>query len=91
MKPDRMARASRLVGRIAALAALAAAALSAAAGQERPAIDASPPVAAGTDDEKAKREADLKALQEALAASAEARRRLDAEIDAIRTDRAKLK
>jgi septal ring factor EnvC (AmiA/AmiB activator) len=90
MKPDRMARASRLVGRIAALAALAAAALSAAAAQERPATDASPPVAAGTDDEKAEREADLKALQEALAASAEARRRLDAEIDAIRTDRAKL-
>ncbi len=85
-----MARASRLVGRIAALAALAAAALSAAAAQERPATDASPPVAAGTDDEKAEREADLKALQEALAASAEARRRLDAEIDAIRTDRAKL-
>jgi septal ring factor EnvC (AmiA/AmiB activator) len=90
MKPDRMARAFRLAGRIAALAALAAAALSAAAAQERPATDASPPVAAGTDDEKAKREADLKALQEALAASAEARRRLDAEIDAIRTDRAKL-
>jgi septal ring factor EnvC (AmiA/AmiB activator) len=87
MKPDRMARGSRLVGRIAALAA---AALSAAAAQERPATDASPPVAAGTDDEKAEREADLKALQEALAASAEARRRLDAEIDAIRTDRAKL-
>ncbi|HEU4518553.1 MAG TPA: peptidoglycan DD-metalloendopeptidase family protein [Microvirga sp.] len=90
MKPDRIARAYRLAGRIAALAALAAAGLSAAAAQERPAAGASPPVAAGTDDEKAKREADLKALQDALAVSAEARRRLDAEIDAIRTDRAKL-
>jgi len=48
------------------------------------------PKAAETAAEKARREADLKALQDAIAANAEARRKLDAEIASIRTDRAKL-
>jgi murein hydrolase activator len=43
-----------------------------------------------TDEERSRRESDLKSVQDALAASAEARRRLDAEIAEIRTDRAKL-
>jgi murein hydrolase activator len=43
-----------------------------------------------TAEEKARRESDLKALEAAMAASAEARRKLDAEIAEIRTDRARL-
>jgi murein hydrolase activator len=45
---------------------------------------------AGTAEEKARREGDLKALESALAASAEARRKLEAEIAEIRNDRARL-
>lgn len=48
------------------------------------------PKTAETTEEKARREADLKALEAAMAASAEARRKLEAEIGEIRTDRAKL-
>ena len=50
------------------------------------------PAAAPTEtaDEKAKRESDLKALEEAMAASAAARRRLEAEIDEMKSDRARL-
>ena len=44
----------------------------------------------GTVADKARRENDLRALEEALAASTEARRRLESEIAGIRTDRAKL-
>ncbi|MBM6595444.1 murein hydrolase activator EnvC family protein [Microvirga pudoricolor] len=43
-----------------------------------------------TAEQKARREGDLRKLEEAMAASAEARRRLEAEIAEIRTDRAKL-
>ena len=43
-----------------------------------------------TAEEKARREGDLKALEAAMAASAEARAKLDAEIAEIRNDRAKL-
>ncbi|HEY8564360.1 MAG TPA: peptidoglycan DD-metalloendopeptidase family protein [Beijerinckiaceae bacterium] len=46
--------------------------------------------AAETAEEKARREGDLKAVRDAIAASEEARRRLEAEITEIRTDRAKL-
>jgi len=41
-------------------------------------------------DEKARREGDLKALEEAMAASAAARRRLEAEIEEMKSDRARL-
>ncbi|HEX2136119.1 MAG TPA: peptidoglycan DD-metalloendopeptidase family protein [Microvirga sp.] len=71
--------------------ALAALGLGLAQAQERP--PASDPVqhkATETAEEKAKRESDLRAVEEALTASAEARRRLEAEIAEIRSDRAKL-
>ena len=55
--------------------------------QAQPAPAAAP---AETADEKAKRESDLKALEEAMAASAAARRRLEAEIDEMKSDRARL-
>src|SRR5687767_4251370 len=44
----------------------------------------------GTGDEKVRREGDLKAVEEALAASAESRRRLEGEIAGIAADRTKL-
>jgi septal ring factor EnvC (AmiA/AmiB activator) len=50
----------------------------------------SPPGVNETAEEKARREKDLKVLEEAMAASAEARRRLETEIEEIRSDRAKL-
>ncbi|RDI53648.1 septal ring factor EnvC (AmiA/AmiB activator) [Microvirga subterranea] len=43
-----------------------------------------------TAEQKAQRERDLKVLEEAMAASAEAKKRLEAEIGEIKTDRAKL-
>jgi murein hydrolase activator len=55
--------------------------------QAQPAPAAAP---AETADEKAKRESDLKALEDAMAASAAARRRLEAEIDEMKSDRARL-
>src|SRR5437763_16340392 len=50
-----------------------------------PALDAN-----AASDEKASRENDLKAVEEALTANAESRRRLEAEIAEIGADRAKL-
>lgn len=55
-----------------------------------PATDSPPAVSVETAEQKAQRERDLKQLEDAMAASAEARRQLEAEIAAIRTDRAKL-
>jgi septal ring factor EnvC (AmiA/AmiB activator) len=49
-----------------------------------------PPVAGETTEQKAQREKDLRALEEAMAASAKANRQLESEIAEIRTDRAKL-
>ncbi|HLM38330.1 MAG TPA: peptidoglycan DD-metalloendopeptidase family protein [Microvirga sp.] len=71
--------------RALALAAWMASGLGLA--QAQPAPAAAP---AETADEKAKRESDLKALEEAMAASAAARRRLEAEIDEMKSDRARL-
>jgi septal ring factor EnvC (AmiA/AmiB activator) len=51
---------------------------------------ANAPVAPETVEQKARREQDLKALEDAMAASAKANKALEAEIAAIRTDRAKL-
>src|SRR5215218_9226230 len=50
----------------------------------------SAPRADETAEEKARRESDLKAVEEAIAANAESRRRLEAEIAGIGADRAKL-
>jgi septal ring factor EnvC (AmiA/AmiB activator) len=73
------------------LALLACAGLTLAGlGHTQEAPRAPAPAANETAEEKARREGDLKALQEALAASAEARRRFEAEIADIKTDRAKL-
>jgi septal ring factor EnvC (AmiA/AmiB activator) len=61
--------------------------------QERPAsgpADAVARRAAETATEKAKREADLKAAERAIAAAAEAQRRLEREIAELKLDRAKL-
>ncbi len=66
---------------------MAASGLGLAQAQQAP---AAAPVPAETADEKAKRESDLKALEEAMAASAEARRRLEAEIEEMKSDRARL-
>ncbi|HEY8381641.1 MAG TPA: peptidoglycan DD-metalloendopeptidase family protein [Microvirga sp.] len=67
---------------------------SAAGAQDRALQDRAPPApsepAPESAEEKARREGDLKALEEALAASAAARQKLEAEIAEIRTDRARL-
>jgi septal ring factor EnvC (AmiA/AmiB activator) len=47
-------------------------------------------IAPETAEEKARREKDLKVLEEAMAANAELRRKLESEIEGIKTDRAKL-
>ncbi len=59
-------------------------------GAPKAAPQGAPQGAAETAEEKARRENDLKLLEEAMAASAEARRRLEAEIEGIKSDRAKL-
>jgi murein hydrolase activator len=66
---------------------MAVSALGLAQAQQAP---AAAPATAETADEKAKRESDLKLLEEAMAASAEARRRLEAEIEEMKSDRARL-
>jgi septal ring factor EnvC (AmiA/AmiB activator) len=73
-------------------AALAGFGLAPACAQDRaPPAPAEPnQQATETAEEKARRENELKALEEAMIASAEARRRLEAEIADIRTDRARL-
>jgi septal ring factor EnvC (AmiA/AmiB activator) len=78
----------RSLGLAACLATLA---LGAAGAQQGPAPAANPlPPGAETAEQKAQRERDLKVLEEAMAASGEAKRRLEAEIADIRTDRARL-
>jgi septal ring factor EnvC (AmiA/AmiB activator) len=67
---------------------MAAAALGAPRAQQAPAPATAP--SQETAEEKARREKDLKVLEEAMTANAEARKRLEAEIDEVRTDRAKL-
>ncbi len=56
------------------------------AGAQQPA----PALPAETPEDKARREQDLKVLEEAITANAEARRRLEAEIETVKADRAKL-
>jgi len=72
-------------------ASLAVSALGPAWAQQAPAPAAgAPQVAPETEEEKKKRQNDLKVLEDAMNASAEAQKRLAAEIEEIRTDRAKL-
>lgn len=73
------------------LAACMAAALGSAQAQQAPApAPAQPAIMPETAEEKARRENDLKVLEDAMAANAEARKRLEAEIEEIKSDRAKL-
>jgi septal ring factor EnvC (AmiA/AmiB activator) len=89
MIPDRMFRFKHLPSRKAlGLAALMVAASLSPAGAQQPAPV--PAVPTETAEEKARREQDLKVLEEAITANAEARRRLEAEIEIIKADRAKL-
>ncbi|MBA1155654.1 murein hydrolase activator EnvC family protein [Microvirga mediterraneensis] len=69
---------------------MVAASLSPAWAQQTPAAPAAQARPGGAPEEKARREQDLKVLEEAITANAEARKRLDAEINAIKADRAKL-
>jgi septal ring factor EnvC (AmiA/AmiB activator) len=89
MIPDRMFRFKSFTCKAFCLAALLTAASLGPAGAQQPA-PASPAAPAETAEEKARREQDLKVLEEAITANAEARRRLEAEIESIKADRAKL-
>ena len=71
-------------------ACLAAALLSPARAQQQSPAPPQTQQGAETADEKAKRESDLKLLEQAMAASAEAKRRFEAEIESLKTDRARL-
>ncbi|KFG67696.1 peptidoglycan DD-metalloendopeptidase family protein [Microvirga sp. BSC39] len=71
------------------LAALLTVASLSPVGAQQPA-PAPPAAPVETAEEKARREQDLKVLEEAITANAEARRRLEAEIESIKADRAKL-
>jgi len=67
---------------------ITAAGLGPAAAQQP--APAGQPAKSETAEEKARREQDLKVLEEALTANAEARRRLESEVESIKADRAKL-
>lgn len=72
-------------------ACLAVSALGPVQAQQAPAPAAgAAKVSVETEEEKKKRQNDLKVLEQAMSASAEAQRRLTAEIEDIKTDRAKL-
>lgn len=58
--------------------------------KQQPAAPATQPAQSETAEEKARREQDLKVLEEAITANAEARRRLEVEVEDIKADRAKL-
>jgi septal ring factor EnvC (AmiA/AmiB activator) len=88
MIPDRMFRFKSFTCKVLGLAALLTAASLGPAWAQQPAP--APTAPAETAEEKARREQDLKVLEEAITANAEARRRLEAEIESIKADRAKL-
>ena len=89
MIPDRMLRFKSFPRKAFGLAALLTAASLGPAGAQQPA-PAPPAAPLETAEEKTRREQDLRVLEEAITANAEARRRLEAEIDSIKADRAKL-
>jgi len=67
-----------------------AASLSPAGAQQQAPAPAAQAVPNETAEEKARREQDLKVLEQAITANAEARKRLEAEVESIKADRAKL-
>ncbi|WP_262271429.1 murein hydrolase activator EnvC family protein [Microvirga yunnanensis] len=69
---------------------MVAASLSPAGAQQPAPAPAPQPAPGGPAEEKAQRDRDLKVLEDAIAANAESRKRLEAEIDDIKADRAKL-
>ncbi len=72
-------------------ACLVASVLGPASAQQAPApAGGVPQIVPETEGEKKKRQSDLKVLEEAMNASAEAQKRLASEVEEIRTDRAKL-
>src|SRR5215207_9691176 len=89
MIPDRMFRFKFFLSpKVFGFAALMVAASLSPTGAQQPAP--APAIQAETAEEKTRREQDLKVLEEAITANAEARRRLESEIEAIKADRAKL-
>lgn len=72
------------------LALMIALAMAPARAQQPVAPEAPPQPMLETEEQRVQRINDLKALEEAMTASAEARRRLESEVEEVRTDRAKL-
>jgi septal ring factor EnvC (AmiA/AmiB activator) len=69
---------------------MVAASLGPVGAQQQTPAPATPSPQGETAEQKARREQDLKVLEEAISANAEARRRLEAEVESIKADRAKL-
>jgi len=69
---------------------MVAASLGPVGAQPQTPAPATPSPQGETAEQKARREQDLKVLEEAISANAEARRRLEAEVESIKADRAKL-
>ncbi|NIX78209.1 murein hydrolase activator EnvC family protein [Microvirga terricola] len=78
------------IGKALGLALIAALATGPARAQQAVAPAANPQPPLETEEQRVQRANDLKALEEAMAANAEARKRLEAEVEGIKTDRAKL-
>ena len=69
---------------------MVAASLGPVGAQQQTPAPVAPSLQGETAEQKARREQDLKVLEEAISANAEARRRLEAEVESIKADRAKL-
>jgi murein hydrolase activator len=69
---------------------MVAASLGPVGAQPQTPAPATPSPQGETAEQKARREQDLKVLEEAISANAEARRRLESEVESIKADRAKL-
>jgi septal ring factor EnvC (AmiA/AmiB activator) len=69
---------------------MVAASLTPVGAQQQPAAPATQPAQNETAEQKARREQDLKVLEQAITANAEARKHLEAEVEAIKADRATL-
>ena len=69
---------------------MVAASLGPVGAQPQTPAPATPSPQGETAEQKARREQDLKVLEEAISANAEARRRLEAEVESVKADRAKL-
>ena len=69
---------------------MVAASLGPVGAQQQSPAPVAPSLQGETAEQKARREQDLKVLEEAISANAEARRRLEAEVESVKADRAKL-